>query len=63
MLAEALSEYEALCTLEPTRADYLARAADLSQRLGDNDAARSFARRAVAVDPNSPAAALLPSAP
>ena len=63
MLSEALAEFEALCSLDPMRADYLAHAAELSQRLGDEAAARSYARRAVAVDPNSPAAPLLPSAP
>ena len=59
----ALTEYEVLCRLEPNQARHFADAAFAYHKLGDAENARSRARRAVELDPASPARTLLDSTP
>jgi len=55
----ALREYKMLTLLEPGSAKHFADAAMTAQKLGDKAAARGFAHRAVALDPQSPVRSLL----
>ncbi|MFH0982453.1 MAG: tetratricopeptide repeat protein, partial [Planctomycetota bacterium] len=55
----ALEEYQVLCELEPTVARHFTDAALASQKIGDTAKAKEFARKAVALDPASPARTLL----
>jgi len=55
----ALREYRMLTKLEPRTARHFAQAAFAANRLGDEEATRQFAKRAVALDPKSPARGLL----
>ena len=55
----ALEEYRVLCKLAPKKARYHADCAFAYHKLGDIDNARKYAARAVELDGNSPAAALL----
>jgi tetratricopeptide (TPR) repeat protein len=52
---EAIREYRVLTMLEPQSARSFTDLAMAHHRVGDQDAARDAARRAVALDPNSPA--------
>jgi tetratricopeptide (TPR) repeat protein len=60
---EALGEYEALCRLEPGRAQNFADAAFAYRKTGDNENAKRCAGRAVELDPTSPARTLLDTPP
>ncbi|MFQ5353299.1 MAG: tetratricopeptide repeat protein, partial [Candidatus Binatia bacterium] len=55
----ALTEYRWLTKFEPDVADHFAKAAFAAKRLGDKKQMRTFATKAIALDPNSPAKALL----
>ncbi|MFQ5589732.1 MAG: tetratricopeptide repeat protein [Phycisphaerae bacterium] len=57
---DALREYLILTKIEPQKAGHLADAAAVAHKLGDDKRARDLARRAVELDPASPAASLLP---
>jgi tetratricopeptide (TPR) repeat protein len=57
--AEAAREYEVLCELEPAVAGHFADAASAHHKLGDLPKAREFARKAVDLDPDSPAKSFL----
>lgn len=55
----ALAEFTWLTRFEPDVANYFAKAAFAAKRLGDEAQTRSFAQKAVALDPKSPAQTLL----
>ncbi len=55
----ALAEYRWLTKFEPDVADHFAKAAFAAKRLGDKEQMRTFAEKAAALDPKSPAKALL----
>ena len=57
--AGAAAEYEVLCQLEPKVAGHFADAALAHQKLGNTAKAQEYARKAVALDANSPARPLL----
>ena len=57
--AAAIDEYTILCRLEPGNAGYWADCALAHHKLGNADQARECARKAVAIDPASPAASIL----
>ncbi|MCO6438855.1 MAG: tetratricopeptide repeat protein [Phycisphaerae bacterium] len=56
---DALRELETLIRLHPQNADYLSQAAIAANKIGQSDRARELAQRAVAIDPDTPARALL----
>ncbi len=55
----ALAEFTWLTKFEPDVANHFAKAAFAAKRLGDKAKTRSFAEKAVAIDPDSPAKSLL----
>lgn len=57
--AEALRAYSALTVVEPTNSKNFELAAAAASKIGDKQKAQAFARRAVELDPNSPARSLL----
>lgn len=61
--AAALREYTMLTHLEPKNAKRFESAALTAQKLGDADKARTFARKAVELDPSSSAKAILDATP
>ena len=56
----ALSSYTMLTLLEPRKARNFSDAAVAAHKLGEEEQARRFAQQAIALDPDSPARALLP---
>jgi tetratricopeptide (TPR) repeat protein len=56
---DALTEYRVLSGLEPEQADHWARLAESLRRLGRESEAKEAAKRAVALDENSPAQSIL----
>ena len=58
--AGALREYQMLTKLQPNKASHFANAAMAAHKLGEQTRAHDLALRAVALDPDSPAKALLP---
>jgi Flp pilus assembly protein TadD len=57
--AAAVREYKMLTLLEPTNAKHFETAALAAAKLGDTTQARTFARRAVELNPASPVRSLL----
>jgi Flp pilus assembly protein TadD len=58
--ALALRHYRMLTRLEPQDARYFEKAAFAANKLGDEQEAQSFARKAIELDPDSSARSLLP---
>jgi Flp pilus assembly protein TadD len=58
--ATALKEFTMLTRIEPDKARHFERAAMAAHKLGDAAAAEQFARKAVSLDPQSPAKTLIP---
>jgi len=56
---QAIREYEALTALEPAKADHFARLASCYKKKGQRDRAQAAAKRAVDLDADSPAKAIL----
>ncbi len=54
----ALEEYQVLCRLQPTVAQHFTDTALAFQKIGDTTQARDYARRAIKLDPTSPAGML-----
>ncbi len=55
----AVREYQALCALEPDEVAHFERAVVALNEIGQREAARKYAKRAVALDPDSSARSLL----